>query len=52
MVFGALDGVGDHGSRLHDKGPVTGLGEEEFSGGLPEGAVLQRMGMSIFEFSS
>ena len=52
VVFGAFHGVGDHGSRLHDKGPVTGLGEKELPGSLAEGAVLQRIGMSIFKFSS
>ncbi len=52
MVFRAFDGVGDHCARLHDKCPVTGLGQEELPGGLPEGAVHERVGVRIFEFSS
>ena len=41
MVFGAFNGVGHHGSGFHDKGPVTGLGEKEFAGGLAQSSIEQ-----------
>ena len=41
MVFGAFNGVGHHGAGFHDKGPVTGLGEKEFAGGLAQSSIKQ-----------
>ena len=41
MVFGAFNGVGHHGAGFHDKGPVTGLGEKEFAGGLAQSSIEQ-----------
>ena len=39
VVLGALDGVVHHGAGLHDEGPVAGLREEQFAGGLLERAL-------------
>src|SRR3989344_746739 len=34
MVLGSLDRVGDGGAGLHDKGPVTRLGQEQLATSL------------------
>jgi len=46
VIFGPFFGVGNHGASFHDKGPVAGLGEEKFAGGLFHGTV----GLSVAIF--
>ena len=41
MVFGTFNSVGHHRAGFHDKGPVTGLGEKEFAGGLAQSSIEQ-----------
>ncbi len=41
MVFSAFYGVGHHGASFHDKGPIAGLGEKEFAGGLAQSSIEQ-----------
>ena len=45
MIFCAFHSVGNHGSRFHNEGPIAGLGEEEFAGGLSEGAIQEGVGL-------
>ena len=49
MVFGSFDGVGHHGAGFHNKGPVTGLGEEEFAGGLAKSSIEEGVGLLMAE---
>ena len=51
MVFGAFHGVRHHGASFHDKGPVTGLGEEEFAGGLAQSSIEQGVRVLMAEES-
>jgi hypothetical protein len=45
VIFCAFHSVGNHGSRFHNEGPIAGLGEEEFAGGLSEGAIQEGVGL-------
>ena len=47
VVAGALLRVLDRGVRLHDEGPVGGLGEQQLAGRLVEGAPLQVVGLLV-----
>ena len=49
MIFCAFDSVGNHGSRFHNEGPIAGLGEEKFAGGLSEGAIQEGVGLGRAE---
>ena len=49
MIFCAFDGVRNHGSCFHDKGPVAGLGKEEFAGGLAQGTIQKSVWGGVTE---
>ncbi len=49
MIFCAFNGVRNHGACFHDKGPVAGLGKEEFAGGLPQSTIQKRVGGGVAE---
>jgi len=52
MIFCSFDGVRNHGACFHDKGPVAGLGKEEFAGGLAQGTIQKSVWGGVTEATS